>query len=192
MTAIEHIKSGIRFDDYAGRFLEIMNHKAKCPAHEEKTASLVIHETWAKCFGCGWHGDIIDFAALYHGISPRAAVRMLADELGIPFTRQAPVHPYDAAKAARIRAEADEWHQHVRAALVTSRNSDDWDRVAPYLARFDSLRRGEVLAQYTDQRTPAQAAMLRESIRESDLWIRAITPLIGTLIDRLASAPEDR
>lgn len=232
MTPIEAIKSTIRFDDYAARYLDIKNGKATCPVHKEKTASFVIHPLFGKCFGCGWHCDVIAFAAEYHGLSTGAAIRMLADEGGITLTRQPAVHPYDAAKAERIRAEAEEWRRQSRAALLAALNrsiqdqppwvpvfierspcvpdvwlpridvewilqpceypepDDSYSLIAPFLERLEALSRGEALEAYKDQRTPEQAAMLRESIRESDQWEKAMKPLISTLIDRLASALE--
>lgn len=188
MTPIEQIKAALRFDDYAGRYLDIRANKSRCPVHDEKTASFVIHAKYGKCFGCGWHCDVISFAAEYHGISTGEAIRMLADELGLPLTRQPVAHPYDAAKAARIRAEADEWLRQTRAALITSRNADDWDRVAPFLARLESMSRRELQEAYLAQRTPEQAAMLRESIRETELWVKAITPLLERLSSYIARA----
>lgn len=190
MTTIESIKSAIRFDDYAGRYLDIKNGKSTCPVHKEKTASFVVHERYGKCFGCGWHCDVIAFAAEFHGITTGAAIRLLADEAGITLTRPPSAHPYDAAKAGRLRAESGEWRLQMRAALIASRNADDWDRVAPFMAKLESMNRVEILEAYTVQRTPEQAASIRDSIRESDQWEKAMKPLIGTLIDRLASAPE--
>lgn len=182
MTPIEQIKAALRFDDYAGRYLDIRANKSRCPVHDEKTASFVIHAKYGKCFGCGWHCDVITFAAEYHQMSTGAAIRMLADELGLPRQRQTALHPYDAAKAARIRAEAEEWRRQARAAMLESMHADDWDRVAPFLARLEALGRIQALDAYTAQRTPEQAELLRESIRETELWAKAITPLLERLI----------
>lgn len=34
---------------------------AKCPFHEERTASFFIKNNWAYCFGCNWSGDTVKF-----------------------------------------------------------------------------------------------------------------------------------
>jgi hypothetical protein len=46
--------------------------RAKCPFHEEKSASFVIggrHPGKAHCFGCGWHGDIFAYWADRKGLN---------------------------------------------------------------------------------------------------------------------------
>ena len=40
---------------------------ARCPFHNERTASFKIHNNHGHCFGCGWYGDQIDFARRYYG-----------------------------------------------------------------------------------------------------------------------------
>lgn len=36
--------------------------KALCPFHNEKTPSFVIYRNnWAHCFGCGWHGNFLNY-----------------------------------------------------------------------------------------------------------------------------------
>lgn len=41
---------------------------AKCPFHNEKTASLTIKREHYKCFGCGAYGGVIDFVMEYFGL----------------------------------------------------------------------------------------------------------------------------
>lgn len=182
MTPIEQIKAALRVDEYAGRFLEVKNKTALCPWHKEKTPSLKLHADFYKCHGCGAGGDVIAFAAEYHGITTRQAVRMLADQLGIPLTRQPEPHPYDAAKDARIRAEAEEWRRLARASLLASLHTDHYDLILPFLELLESMSRHQVLSAYREQRTVEQAALLRASIRESDLWVKAMTPLVERML----------
>jgi hypothetical protein len=58
-----------------------------CPFHEEKTGSFsmsVRGGAWrAKCFGCGWSGDAIDFYAALRGCDFKAAVAALAGRCGL-------------------------------------------------------------------------------------------------------------
>lgn len=179
MTPIESIKSSLSLLDYAARFLEIKRGKAICFLHAEKTASLSIYKDYFYCHGCGAGGDVVKFAAAYHEISVGSAVRMLAAELGIPLSRQTKPHPYDAAKARRERMEAEEWKRSARRSLLASLHQDDYDRVLPFLERLESA---PALAAYREQRTPEQAVLLRESIRETDMWVKAITPLVERLL----------
>ena len=58
--------------NYYGIHLNKSN-MAKCPFHNEKTASLSIKEEGNKaiyhCFGCNAHGDIIDFIREKEGLT---------------------------------------------------------------------------------------------------------------------------
>ncbi len=44
--------------------------KCLCPFHDERTASFYIREddSTAKCYGCGWYGDIFDYVMEHHGL----------------------------------------------------------------------------------------------------------------------------
>jgi DNA primase len=179
VTPIEQIKAAIRLDEYASRYLVIKNKKAICFLHAEKTASMSVHRDYFFCHGCGAGGDIIKFASAYHDLTASGAVKMLAAELGIPLTRQAQAHPYDAAKAQRERSEAEEWKRQAKRSLLTCLHQDDYDRILPFLERLEAA---PALPAYRAQRTPEQAVMLRESMRETDLWVKAITPLVERLL----------
>jgi len=62
------------------------NYKARCPFHEEKTASFMVSEKKQifKCFGCGKAGNVITFVRDYEKISFLEAVKKLAVRAGIP------------------------------------------------------------------------------------------------------------
>ena len=50
-----------------------------CPFHNDRTPSMKVDSRFY-CFGCGASGDVIDFAALLHGLGKReAAVRLRGD-----------------------------------------------------------------------------------------------------------------
>jgi hypothetical protein len=49
---------------------------ACCPNHNEKTASFCIYsDGHAKCFGCGWYGDGVDFLQELHGLTFKEALQ---------------------------------------------------------------------------------------------------------------------
>jgi len=187
MTPIQQIKAAIHCGEYIGRFIDVRRGKAICPFHKEKTASLQVHDDYFKCHGCGIGGDVIKFAVAYHAISTGDAIRMLADELNIPLTREAAVHPYDAIKAKRIHDEAMEWRRLIRLQMV---NAPDYETSIPFLEDLDSMTRQQILTAYQEQRTVAQAAMLRASIRDTDTWEKAFTPLLKKYIEYLGAMTE--
>ncbi|MDP8267844.1 MAG: DNA primase [Candidatus Tenebribacter davisii] len=61
------------------------NFKARCPFHDEKTASFVVSpkKQIYKCFGCGKGGNVITFVQEFEKISFPEALRKLASRAGI-------------------------------------------------------------------------------------------------------------
>lgn len=56
--------------------------KACCPFHSERTPSFTIFDGGQRfhCFGCGAHGDVLDFVQQLHGVGLRDAAQMLGAE----------------------------------------------------------------------------------------------------------------
>jgi DNA primase len=67
------------------------NYKARCPFHDEKTASFVVSEKKQifKCFGCGKGGNAIHFVQEYEKISFFEALKKLAAKAGIMMQQSA-------------------------------------------------------------------------------------------------------
>ncbi len=59
--------------------------KALCPFHEEKSPSFVVQmgQKHYHCFGCGAHGDAIEFLMHHLGLSFSDSVRTLAERFGV-------------------------------------------------------------------------------------------------------------
>ena len=51
-----------------------------CPFHKEKTASMKIYDSSYHCFGCGEHGDVIDFVRKYEQIGFKEAFEKLGGD----------------------------------------------------------------------------------------------------------------
>lgn len=64
--------------------------KALCPFHEEKSPSFVIQrgDTHYHCFGCGAHGDAIEFLMTHQKMSFLDAVEHLAEKFGVELQEQ--------------------------------------------------------------------------------------------------------
>lgn len=56
---------------------------ARCPFHPDTHPSLYVAEDHYHCYGCGEHGDVIDFTAKLFGISGKSAARKLAMDFGL-------------------------------------------------------------------------------------------------------------
>jgi len=72
----EHVPSLIRSGS---------NFKGLCPFHNEKTPSFYVHPElgYYKCFGCGVHGDVINFIQEIERVDFRTAIEQLARRLGL-------------------------------------------------------------------------------------------------------------
>ncbi len=65
------------------------NFKARCPFHDEKTASFVVSpkKQIFKCFGCGKGGNVITFVQEFEKMSFPETLKKLADRAGITITQ---------------------------------------------------------------------------------------------------------
>ena len=69
--------------------IQYHNGKALCPFHAEKTGSFSIKNNYGCCYGCGWHGDIVDFVQNYFNLDFKTAIQKLNDDfmLGLQIGR---------------------------------------------------------------------------------------------------------
>lgn len=77
------------------------NHHARCPFHEEKTPSFTVSENkqFYYCFGCGAHGNVVDFLMNYDRMEFREVIDYLAAQQGIDVPKvqgYTPDRAYDA------------------------------------------------------------------------------------------------
>src|SRR4029078_12685997 len=66
------------------------NYFACCPFHTEKSASFSVsqHKQFYYCFGCGAHGNAIDFLMQYDKLSFPEAIEALAKHAGLEIPHQ--------------------------------------------------------------------------------------------------------
>lgn len=107
-------------------------HKGLCPFHDEKTPSfhVIPDKGFAHCFGCGWHGDVVDFTRDYNKVSTAEAVSMLKG--GTEFSSSP-----DKAQIMRQRDEAEQLRRSmaVREAQSVWQGGNRADPHHPYLVR---------------------------------------------------------
>lgn len=92
-------------------------YKACCPFHAEKTPSFTIFAGGQKfhCFGCGAHGDVVDYVRLIDGVDYREAAERLVAGL-VP---SAPVQLLPPAEEKRTQGEAERIWQNAVSASQT-------------------------------------------------------------------------
>lgn len=93
--------------------------KGCCPFHQEKTPSFHVYEKDGHyhCFGCGAHGDAIDFVRLTQNISFADAVVSLAQGAGIPLPVQDTQDSVLDARMGGLRALMQEASLYFQAQL---------------------------------------------------------------------------
>jgi DNA primase len=66
-------------------------HLGLCPFHQEKTPSFTVSEAkgFYHCFGCGQHGNAIDFIMAIEGLDFAQAIARLAELTGLPAPQRA-------------------------------------------------------------------------------------------------------
>src|SRR3989344_86656 len=86
---VEEIKSRLPIDEIIGGYLTLEQAgkylRAKCPFHNEKSASFYVSQDRGTyyCFGCGEKGDIFSFIERYEGLDFKGALQMLATRAGV-------------------------------------------------------------------------------------------------------------
>lgn len=91
---------------------------ASCPFHSEKTASFRVYEDGTfHCFGCGAHGDVINFTMLINNISFNEACKHLDGDVTYSQMR----------KADKIRRKKDNIKDLLHKAHIAFWDAfDDW------------------------------------------------------------------
>jgi DNA primase len=93
---LDELRDRLRISDYVGRKVKLVrrgrNHTGLCPFHNEKTPSFSVNEDkgFYHCFGCGEHGNVIDFVMKTEGLPFPEAVERLAGDAGMELPRRDP------------------------------------------------------------------------------------------------------
>ena len=97
------------------------NHQACCPFHNEKSPSFTVSQDkqFYHCFGCGAHGNAIDFLMEFDGLQFPDAVEELAGLFGVQVPREELENPQAAQKKQQqtqddvaIMNQAARFYQH--------------------------------------------------------------------------------
>lgn len=106
-ASLELLRSRIDLVEVLNPYLKLQRagaaYKALCPFHEEKSPSFVIQkgDSHYHCFGCGAHGDAIQFLMTHLRMSFAEAVESLADRFNVPLEEvQGEDRPKGPPKAA--------------------------------------------------------------------------------------------
>jgi DNA primase len=109
------------------------NFFACCPFHQEKSPSFSVSQTkqFYYCFGCGAHGNAIDFLLQYDRLNFPEAIEMLANQVGVEVPRQN--SHYSTEKVAAQKTFYDLLDQVARFYQMQLRQHKDAERAVEYL-----------------------------------------------------------
>ncbi|MGB1547459.1 MAG: CHC2 zinc finger domain-containing protein, partial [Alphaproteobacteria bacterium] len=105
---LDEIRDRVPLADVVGRRVSLKRrgreHLGLCPFHKEKTPSFTVNEEkgFYHCFGCGAHGDVINFEMQAGGLSFPEAVEKLAGIAGLPLPKPDPEAASRAREADRL------------------------------------------------------------------------------------------
>jgi DNA primase len=91
-TVFETIKDRLPITEVLSSYITVVQsgsqYKAKCPFHNERTASFNISPERGLyyCFGCGAKGDIFTFVEQFEGLDKKGALKLLAERAGVELT----------------------------------------------------------------------------------------------------------
>ena len=109
------------------------NHSACCPFHSEKSPSFTVSrdKQFYHCFGCGAHGNVIDFLMEYDRLEFVDAIEELAGQIGLDVPREQGSSPRKNEGLSRdlyqLMEEANQYYQS------QLRGHDDKKKVLDYL-----------------------------------------------------------
>src|SRR3990167_4210544 len=116
-SQIEDVKSRIDVADLVGSYLKLqkagVNFKARCPFHNERSASFFIspaRQIW-HCFGCQKGGDIFKFIMEIDGCEFKEALRILAERAGVELKKESREIQDEKSKQFAILEEATKFFE---------------------------------------------------------------------------------
>ncbi len=134
MNQVEEIKEKLDIAEIIANYIPLnqagTNLKARCPFHNEKTASFMVsrEKQIYHCFGCDQGGDVISFVQEYEGISFAEALRILAEKAGVQITSYSSMPKEDYSKLYKINEKVVEFYEK-----KLFNNSDISKKVLEYL-----------------------------------------------------------
>lgn len=115
---LEELRNRLSLPGLIGRHVRLTkrgrDYLGLCPFHNEKTPSFHCYDDHYHCFGCGAHGDAIEFLKAKSGLSFPEAVEQLAAEAGLAVPQQRPedrARDQQAASLSTALEECAKWFQ---------------------------------------------------------------------------------
>jgi len=151
-STVEVIKGRLNILDVVSGYVTLKRagrlYKGLCPFHEEKDPSFTVdsEKQRFKCWGCGAHGDAIDFLAMAEGLDTREAIRRAADLAGVSLNQ-----PLSREERSRLEGEARERRVRRRCRELARRASLKVEQTLPKPRDCEELRLFDVVYAYKEE-----------------------------------------
>lgn len=128
MSPVEQIKEKLSVEDVISSYVKLEHSgnslKARCPFHNEKTASFYISQARGSyhCFGCNRGGDIFTFIEEIEGVDFSGALKILAARAGITLSYQNAGEDNNRKKLFAIMQEATCFYEDQLACRILALN----------------------------------------------------------------------
>jgi len=169
---LDEIRSRVSLSELIGRRTKLVKkgreYSGLCPFHNEKSPSFTVNEEkgFYHCFGCGVHGDQVEFVKQNEGVSFREAVERLADMAGLALPVERPedrARQKQAATLYEVMEAATGWFVSQLASQGGTHARDYLDRRQVSGAARETFRLGFA----SNSRTALKEALLARGISEA-------------------------
>lgn len=116
--SIAELKDMSKVSDFIGQHTALKrignDFTGKCPVHNEKTASLKIpvkEDSFAKCFGCGFGGDVFEWVMKLHSVPFFDAVKLVADHYNYQLEEDGRIPIPPVPRLEKIEPRLIEWFE---------------------------------------------------------------------------------
>ena len=115
----DEVRARVTAEEAAQRYgLEVRNHKALCPWHDDHSPSLTFKGAYCRCYACGNGGSCIDLTAQLLGLSPLDAARQIDRDFALRI-EDAPLSSEEIRAAQEERAARQREKQTENATIDT-------------------------------------------------------------------------
>ena len=131
-TSVEQIKERLPIDVVVGSYVKLekagKSYKAKCPFHNEKSASFFVSPDRGGyyCFGCGAKGDIFSFVEQFEGLDFRGALKVLAEKAGVKLVYDKKADSERDRLYQVMELAADFFEQQLASSVISSKEAQDY------------------------------------------------------------------
>lgn len=171
---LDELRSRLTLSDIIGKRVRLTRagreFKGCCPFHKEKSPSFTVNDDkqFYHCFGCGAHGDHINFVMRHDNLSFVDAVSGLAAQAGLQMPEFTPAEARRAEKARDLYTLMDEAASWMQAQLLLPANREVLEYAGKRGLSDESLKNFRI-GFAPDDRQVLKKHLLQKGFTEKDM-----------------------